>query len=112
MNHERLNTTDNNDLRYAHDTPSASQAERDLLLATGEYTDAYRAGAELNAAEWLRSHPECDPRALVDWLLYFHCIAVDLPEPDPVPRGDLSASAQRAMARIREMQRQMNTDFN
>lgn len=113
MNHDTLNTSDdNNDLRYAHDTLAASQAEYDLLLATGEYADAYRAGHELNAAAWMRGHPECDPRALAEWLLYFHCIEVDLPAPDPIPSGELSPAAQRAMERIREMQRRMNTDFN
>ena len=75
-----------------------------LVLATGEYADAYRAGAPLDALTWLRAHPECDPRALVEWLLYFHTIGADLPGIDDMPTEPLGESARAVMERIKRIQ--------
>lgn len=67
---------------------------------TAEYVEAYRAGRPPNLRTFIRRYPQF-ARELLDFVLYFHCVAADLPEPDRVPAAHLSPGAQAALARIR-----------
>jgi len=70
-----------------------------------EYADAYRAGAHPenrpNAAHYLAAYPGV-AEELTAFFVYFHCVAVDLPDPDPYPRNvAMPDAAKRALARYR-----------
>jgi len=65
-----------------------------------EYADAYRAGAHPNAAHYLAAYPGV-AEELAAFFVYFHCVAVDLPDPDPTPVTPMPDAAKRALARYR-----------
>ncbi len=77
--------------------------EAEIARIRGEYADAYRAGLAPDPGEYVKRYPQF-ARELVDYFLYFHTIAVDLPTPDPVPAPQLNPAAQAAMETIRAQQ--------
>jgi len=67
---------------------------------TARYAAEYRAGQSPRLDEYLQRYPEFAAE-LIDFVLYFHSIAVDLPAPDAVPTVELSPAARAAQARLR-----------
>lgn len=80
------------------------ERERDDALdrLTVRYADEYRAGRSPRPDEYIRQHPQY-ARELADFFVYFHTVAVDLPDPDPVPVAQLTPAALAAQARIQRM---------
>ena len=79
--------------------------QEDLIeRLTAVYMDAYRAGAHPenrpNAAHYIAAYPGV-AEELLAFFVYFHCIAVDLPDPDPTPVTPMPDAAKRALARYR-----------
>lgn len=90
-------------MNLSHHPGDARGRERTLDELFARYVDAYHAGTapDLRALLLhLRHHPE-SAREVFDFVLYFHAIGKDLPEPDPVPIAPLSPAAQRALEIIR-----------
>lgn len=79
------------------------QRERQYQIdrITARYEEEYRAGRSPQLDEYLRQYPEYAAE-IIEFTLYFHAHAAQLPEPDAVPAAAPSPAAQRALARIHE----------
>jgi len=76
-------------------------SEQDVERITARYMDEYRAGLAPRAAAYIKQYPQY-ARELADFFLYFHAVAVDLPDPDPAPTSPMPSAAVAALARYRE----------
>ncbi len=76
------------------------QRQYDIDRITAQYEEEYRAGNAPQLSEYLRQYPDMADE-LMEFAVYFHTIAAELPEPDedlPIP---LSPASNLALARIR-----------
>ncbi|HEU5379131.1 MAG TPA: hypothetical protein VFV38_27225 [Ktedonobacteraceae bacterium] len=74
----------------------------ELEQITERYSQEFQAGHAPKIADYIAQYPQ-NAHELVLYALSFHCIAVDLPEPNAVP-GELSSAAQAALERIRALE--------
>lgn len=91
-----------NDERERRPRPSSEERSRQYILdrITAQYTDEYHAGLSPRLEDYVRRYPEYADE-LTDFVLYFHAVSLNLPEPDAVPAQALSPAAEAALARIR-----------
>ena len=75
--------------------------EQEIERITARYIDDHRAGLAPRAVEYIKQYPQY-ARELADFFLYFHAVAVDLPDPDPTPTTPMPSAAVAALARYRE----------
>ena len=75
------------------------QRQYEVDRITARYEDEYRAGKSPRLEDYLRRYPDF-ARELKEFYLYFHSIAVELPELDAVPAAELSMAGEQALAQI------------
>lgn len=92
-----------NDERERQPRPSSEERRRQYTLdrITAQYADEYHAGRGPRLEDYVRRYPEYADE-LADFVLYFHSVSLNLPEPDLTPAAALSPAAEAALARIRE----------
>lgn len=69
---------------------------------TAQYADDFRSGRAPRMEAYLQRYPQYESE-LLEFAIYFHTIGFDADVPDASPAPALSAAAQRAMMRIREL---------
>lgn len=91
-----------NDERERRPRPSSEERRRQYILdrITAQYADEYHAGLSPRLEDYVQRYPEYADE-LTDFVLYFHAVSLNLPEPDVVPAQVLSPAAEAALARIR-----------
>lgn len=75
------------------------QRQYEIDRITARYEEEYRAGNSPRLQDYLQRYPDFT-RELKEFYLYFHSIAVDLPELDAVPDAELSSAGEQALAQI------------
>lgn len=82
----------------------AHQADRQRQFAldaiTARYVEEYQAGKHPRLEDYTRQYPQY-AQDIAEFIMYYHAIAEDLAAPAAVPAMELSAGAERALARIR-----------
>jgi hypothetical protein len=75
------------------------QRQYEIDRITARYEEDYRTGKSPRLEDYLQRYPDF-ARELKEFALYFHSIAVDLPEPDAIPAAELSPAAEHVLAQI------------
>jgi hypothetical protein len=75
------------------------QQENEFDRITARYVEEFQAGKAPRVADYIRRYPQYADE-LMDFVLYFHAIAADLPEPDALPAPEFTPAASAARARL------------
>jgi hypothetical protein len=78
-----------------------NQREDELDRITARYVEEFQAGKAPRVADYIQRYPQYADE-LMEFVLYFHAIAADLPEPDALPAPQFTPAASAARARLRE----------
>lgn len=80
---------------------TSQKRQYELDRITARYEEEYRAGRSPHLEEYLQRYPEF-ANELMEFALYFHTIAFDLPAPGATPAAQRSPAAEKALAHVRE----------
>lgn len=81
------------------DAQARRQRDYELQRILARYQHEYQVGKSPRLEEYIQHYPQFEAE-LIDFALYFHTIAADLPEPGTTPAPALSPAAEKALAQI------------
>lgn len=81
------------------DAQARRQRHYELQRILARYQHEYHTGKSPRLEAYIQQYPQFEAE-LIDFGLYFHTIATDLPEPGAAPAATLSPAAEKALAQM------------